>query len=486
MTEFLVPYTFIPGTKAKAQEVNGNFTACKDAINSKAEKQGDSTQKFSVANAEADEQAVNKAQFDSSTDDLIKKINVKSGSFCVRSGNITNGAADLLSYSGLSVSTKTGGSYAELIAVNAKGEEITLNEAKTVVIVPTKYSNIANLGTSISGGDYGASYISNCAFDTNELNFWASSQTSYQQLGVAYIGKNLGSTQTIDAIVIRNGNYVDASAMPSIILQISLNGSDWTTIQTVSLVEKYNVIYLSAPINAQYVRAVANGNISNAWWVYEFQLLQKKSSGTVYLGETQNIYLKTDGELEALIAPFTVGTLLPSSPVSNQVHYLTSIEPCQAKKYNGSEWEDYTGVPIGTVTILSGAVSAAITFPFNQNGYNINVKSRAITDLANISSVGKDLLCASTTFDVSKTVSKAWNTLYTATQNGYVRIRGRAHNTTRLNLTINSVVIYSAGTDMNAGTLWDDMKKIDKGDTYIATGGSDGQTLIFYSMKGAD
>ncbi len=34
MSEFVVPYTFVPGTKAKAGEVNANFNACSDIINS--------------------------------------------------------------------------------------------------------------------------------------------------------------------------------------------------------------------------------------------------------------------------------------------------------------------------------------------------------------------------------------------------------------------------------------------------------------------
>lgn len=34
MSEFLVPYTFTAGTKAKASEVNANFTACKTALDS--------------------------------------------------------------------------------------------------------------------------------------------------------------------------------------------------------------------------------------------------------------------------------------------------------------------------------------------------------------------------------------------------------------------------------------------------------------------
>ena len=64
MSNFIVPNTFVPGTKARAQDVNENFVAVQDELNLKAEKNGDETQTFYVANATHDNEAVNKAQLD--------------------------------------------------------------------------------------------------------------------------------------------------------------------------------------------------------------------------------------------------------------------------------------------------------------------------------------------------------------------------------------------------------------------------------------
>lgn len=65
MSNFIVPNTFVPGTKARAQDVNENFVAVQDELNLKAEKNGDETQTFYVANATHDNEAVNKAQLNS-------------------------------------------------------------------------------------------------------------------------------------------------------------------------------------------------------------------------------------------------------------------------------------------------------------------------------------------------------------------------------------------------------------------------------------
>ncbi len=64
MSNFIVPNTFVPGTKAKAQEVNENFASVQEELNKKAEKEGNSSQACSVANATENNHAVNKSQFE--------------------------------------------------------------------------------------------------------------------------------------------------------------------------------------------------------------------------------------------------------------------------------------------------------------------------------------------------------------------------------------------------------------------------------------
>jgi hypothetical protein len=121
MTDYLVLTDFVPGTKAKAQEVNANFSAVKDAINSKATVAGDDTQTFSVASATEDAHAVTKSQLDTVVEEFTDKINSATPKFCVKSGNITSGKGDLFSYSSLTITPKVGGSYANMVISDCTG-----------------------------------------------------------------------------------------------------------------------------------------------------------------------------------------------------------------------------------------------------------------------------------------------------------------------------------------------------------------------------
>ena len=75
MSNFIVPNTFVPGTKAKAQEVNENFTSIQNELNLKAEKTGNSSQVFSVANATENSHAVNKSQLDNVINTTSENLN---------------------------------------------------------------------------------------------------------------------------------------------------------------------------------------------------------------------------------------------------------------------------------------------------------------------------------------------------------------------------------------------------------------------------
>lgn len=132
MSDYLTLTEFIPGTKAKAQEVNANFTAVKAALAEKAAMTGDGTQKFNVADATADTHAVNKKQLDDLSDDLSLKIDKTGTKFCVKSGNTTSGKGDLFSYSVLQITPKIGGTYANLVISDFEGIQTTISSALSI------------------------------------------------------------------------------------------------------------------------------------------------------------------------------------------------------------------------------------------------------------------------------------------------------------------------------------------------------------------
>lgn len=155
MTDYLTLTEFIPGTKAKAQDVNANFSALKDALADKASLTGDNAQTFRVADATQDEHAVNKGQLDDLSDTLLANINKSGTRFCVKSGNVTSGKGDLFSFSALTITPKIGGTYANLVISDYKGNNTTISSVSPSTLNLTGNSNgTYNIFINSSGGLY--------------------------------------------------------------------------------------------------------------------------------------------------------------------------------------------------------------------------------------------------------------------------------------------------------------------------------------------
>lgn len=229
MTDYLTLTEFVPGTKAKAQEVNANFTTLRDALSEKASMEGDSTKTFNVANATLNTHAVNKTQLNDLSSSLIVEINKMLTRFCVKSGNVTGGKGDLFSYSGLVITAKVGGAYPNLIFSNYKGEFTTI-----------------------------------------------------------------------------------------------------TSLSTVNMTGKANGSY--------------------------------------------NIFIKSDGTLYTLANNIYTQPYRPTL-VEGDVWLDTSIEPINAIKYASATDTEFLDVPLGKVVIASSTISSIETFPYNQNGYEVNKKT---------------------------------------------------------------------------------------------------------------
>ena len=127
MAEFITLTEFIPGTKAKAEEVNQNFQTLKTAVEKKADLNGDLAQSFEVADATLDNQAISKRQLDSKAVELEQKIKGAATRFCAKKGNVISGIADLFSVSSMTITFKVGGEYEDLTVSNCNGEVSTFS-----------------------------------------------------------------------------------------------------------------------------------------------------------------------------------------------------------------------------------------------------------------------------------------------------------------------------------------------------------------------
>ena len=269
MTDYLTLTEFVPGTKAKAQEINANFSTLKDAVNQKASIDGDSTQKFSVAAATNTAHAINKGQLDALSTNLTAEITKTSTKFCVKSGYTSSGQADLFSYSGLVITPKIGGVYANLIISDYLGIQTTISSANTI---------------NMSGKP--------------------------------------------------NGDY--------------------------------------------------------------------------------NIFIKPDGTLYTLGNKIYKQSVRPTM-LDGDVWFDTSLEPFNCVKYNGTNDNEFLDVALGTVTILTSAITAIKTFAFNQNGYDVTTQSSLETGTNLAASISHLSMP-----NYANGVSKSWATSYHAESDGYL------------------------------------------------------------------
>lgn len=130
MSNFIVPNTFIPGTKAKAQEVNENFTSIQNELNTKAIKTGDLTQPFYVAPAIEDNHATTKNQVENLIENIKTEISSELDkndlSLFATCGNVNeDGNADLIDFSGMNLNFLIGGTYSNLIG-NIQGANVKI------------------------------------------------------------------------------------------------------------------------------------------------------------------------------------------------------------------------------------------------------------------------------------------------------------------------------------------------------------------------
>lgn len=433
MTDLTIPNTFIPGTKAKAQEVNENFTAVKNAVNQRADVNGDETQTFKVATATQDNHAVNKAQFNQLSETLQETCNLSLTNFCVHSGNVNSqGEADLMTYSSGIMSFKVGDTYPDMIISNAKGLLSTITNLSNLNISSTPYTSFtsSNMTSNSLPSGYAASSTTDVTntykiFDGDTSSYF---QTNDDSVEVIYEIPDKIIPNQIDIL----SNYYNNIAYSLLGFELygfseyentyehiitdlsntSQNNNYQKTIyistnEACKSYKKFKIIFKTSYANTRPPR-VNSFTISG---------LKESNTGLSSLdSETQNIFVTTTGSVYALSNTIFIQNTRPNMK-KNDVWVNTQGFPLKVIKFDGENDTEFVDVPIGSITFTSGAYSSHATNPYNQNGYNINNSTTSfINNWKN------------TLPDYSKKIEWVWGQSYTAPSDGWVFALGQARD----------------------------------------------------------
>lgn len=198
-----------------------------------------------------------------------------------------------------------------------------------------------------------------------------------------------------------------------------------------------------------------------------------------------NIFVSLDGMSEYFANKIYKQKTEPATKNVNDIWLNTSIEPFFAGKWDGAIWKEYLKVPIGNVEIENNAIKTTTIFPFNQNGYNINQLSSAVTELSALNATGKTTITNLCMPDYANGVSKANYTIHQAESDGWLMYKSTTsvNNPGKLEFgttTSLGLIVYVGSV---IGQIGAPPIPINKGMYYKCSDGTF-QSLTFYPSKG--
>lgn len=206
MSNFLVPNTFVPGTKAKAQDVNENFSAVQNELNLKAEKTGDINQTFTIAPASENHHAITKGQVETIINNSVQELQKDIATpFCIEQGYTDeNGNPAIISAEGTVINFNVDDSttYGSIIACPANNQEkFTVKNLNSIDV------------SSYTDGTYNV--------------FVNKEETAYLLNNTIYVQKSTPTEPTLNCI------FEDTSKLPISVKKF--NGTEWELFNDVHL-----------------------------------------------------------------------------------------------------------------------------------------------------------------------------------------------------------------------------------------------------------
>lgn len=291
--------------------INSNFSILKDALKTKANQNGDSTQKFKVADAIESTEAINKGQLDSAVSTISSEF----------------------SQVETEIATKADKSYVDsnlTLKANETDMEAALAKKADLNGSTTQVFNVADATVSTE------------AINKGQLD---------------------NSIETINGEIIE---LEDSIKKLDAAVRFSLNSGNLDVKGDADLLS-YSGSTLSFKVGGSYPNLVGTNANGKQFTRTIINPLDCSSSANglynVFVGEAGNAYMLKN---TILTQPNQ-----PTSAIANDV-WLKTLEPLSAYKYDGTTWNEFLDVPLGKVTIASNLITEVTTNPYNQNGYNIN------------------------------------------------------------------------------------------------------------------
>ncbi|MBR1908110.1 hypothetical protein IJ818_04150 [bacterium] len=414
MSNFTVPHTFIGGTKAKAEDVNENFSAIKDELNLKLEKNNDGS--VVVAEATESSHAVNKGQVESMLDELSENFPDTSFSnlseaalkkfqyipYSINSGNVDeNGRPDIIyadiENSSSSVSFMVGevseNQYPKLTGVLANGsafERESISDIDFLGLADGEY----NIFVGKSGD---AIAFKNTIYRQKKQpqitieSEWIQPTLSENGLigGSEFaVDSSSSSSSTPDAYMAFNGlndNKYASSANGATFYWISWYNPTPLKISSISI---YNANYSGA---TGPTGGIVQGSDDNSTWedIVTFTNSVTAINQTWSISVNSNksykyhrIYVPSanfSNSRARFGAIYITATEFVQGLQINDVWLNTSVRPFVSKKYNGIAFEDFDYVPLPQTVILENGVVSSINL---KTGYGDNLSWNTTDELS--------------------------------------------------------------------------------------------------------
>lgn len=391
MSNFTIPYTFVGGTKARAEEVNANFVSVKNELNIKAEKNDDGT--VVVADATEPNHAINKSQAETIISNaLTSKVNCNLSNlseeglqklqqvpFSFSYGNVSlTGEPDLLYISAnnttsnlsFKVGANLGEQFPKLKGVYANGVEFERDS-----ISDLNFSALADGIYNLFLSDTGE-----CVPLKNKIFFQKNEpqtviENSWTQPVLTANGTLGGNSFAVSASREYSGHAIWKAFDSDVSSQYWSSGTG--TYPVVDIIfynpvplKVSSIVTSNAANNNEVIKSgsIYGSNDGTNWeLIAEYNTTTVSNKGISISVNSDNSYLyhkianaTTQSGYSVSIGNIVItATEYISGAKINDVWLNTAVRPYVSKIYNGSDWIDYNYVPLPqTVTIGNGLIAS--------------------------------------------------------------------------------------------------------------------------------